>query len=301
MRSSILSQFQSGARPAWQGAGVWVFVALGMLSLYLPSYWRAANGIWQADEFAHAPLVLVIALWLFWQALPALRAALNQPKPVLGWSLLGIGLACYLFGRVLNVSSIEFLSQIAVVAGLIVLFKGLPAIKVAWFAIFYLVFMVPLPASITDMLTGPLKQWISHIIVDGLFALGYPISRAGVMISVGQYQLLVADACSGLNSMFSLSALGTLYMYLMRRDSVVHNAVMLLSILPIAFVANIARVFILVLITYHLGDEAGQGFLHGAAGIVLMLVALMLFFCLDHVLRRLVGVGPVSPTPPAVG
>ncbi len=299
MSSPTLLPLSPGTRPAWQSMGVWSFVALGMLALYLPSYWHAAQGIWQADEFAHAPLVLLIAAWLFWQALPALRATLDQPQPIVGWSMLGIGLCCYLFGRVLNVSSIEFLSQLAVVTGVIILFKGMPAVKLAWFAIFYLVFMVPLPASVTDLLTSPLKQWISHIIVDGLFALGYPISRAGVVISVGQYQLLVADACSGLNSMFSLSALGTLYMYLMKRTSALHNTIMLLSILPIAFVANIARVFILVLITYHLGDAAGQGFLHGAAGIVLMLVALLLFFCLDHLLKRFIKSGAVRPNPEA--
>ena len=88
--------------------------------------------------------------------------------------------------------------------------------------------------------------------------------------------MLVADACSGLHSMYSLSALGTLFMYIMARRSRLHNAIMLASILPIAFVANIVRVIVLVLITYHFGDEAGQGFLHGAAGMVLMLVALRL-------------------------
>jgi exosortase/archaeosortase family protein len=69
-----------------------------------------------------------------------------------------------------------------------------------------------------------------------------------------------------------------------------HNALMLASILPIAFIANIVRVVVLVLITYHFGDEAGQGFLHGAAGMVLMLVALAGFFALDALLARLLGV-----------
>jgi exosortase/archaeosortase family protein len=106
-----------------------------------------------------------------------------------------------------------------------------------------------------------------------------------VIISIGPYQLLVADACSGLNSMFSLSALGALFMFLMKRKSRLHNAVMLASILPIAFMANIIRVVLLVLVTYHLGDEAGQGFLHGLAGMVLMLAALGIFFLLDAVLK----------------
>ena len=109
------------------------------------------------------------------------------------------------------------------------------------------------------------------------------------MITIGQYQMLVADACSGLHSMYSLTALGTLFMYIMARTSRLHNALMLVSILPIAFVANIVRVIALVLITYHLGDEAGQGFLHGAAGMVLMLVALAGFFALDALLARLLG------------
>jgi exosortase/archaeosortase family protein len=78
-------------------------------------------------------------------------------------------------------------------------------------------------------------------------------------------------------------------MYIVARRSKLHNAIMLISILPIAFVANIVRVIALVLITYHLGDEAGQGFLHGAAGIVLMLVALMCLFALDTLLGRLIG------------
>jgi Transmembrane exosortase (Exosortase_EpsH). len=123
------------------------------------------------------------------------------------------------------------------------------------------------------------------------------------VLTIGQYQMLVADACSGLHSMYSLSALGTLFMYIMARRSKLHNAIMLASILPIAFAANIVRVIALVLITYHFGDEAGQGFLHGAAGIVLMLVALVCFFGLDALLERLPGrhdqrARPAAAAPP---
>ena len=116
--------------------------------------------------------------------------------------------------------------------------------------------------------------------------------------------MLVADACSGLHSMYSLSALGTLFMYIMARRSKLHNAIMLASILPIAFVANIVRVIALVLITYHFGDEAGQGFLHGAAGIVLMLVALVCFFALDALLARVLPTrepGRAAPRRPSPG
>jgi exosortase/archaeosortase family protein len=98
----------------------------------------------------------------------------------------------------------------------------------------------------------------------------------------------VADACSGLNSMFSLAAVGLLYIYITARKSLVHNAIMVAAILPIAFVANIVRVIALVLVTYYLGDETAQGFLHGTAGILLMVVALVAFFIVDAVLARLI-------------
>jgi exosortase B len=266
----------------------WALAGLGFAAMYIPSYWAAAQGLWQTDEFGHGPLILAVAVWLFWQVRERIANAPERPSGLAGWSLLAIGLLLYMFGRMFTVSSVEFVSQVLVVSALLLLLKGGAALQAAWFAVFYLVFMVPLPATLVDAITGPLKHWISNIVVELLYLLGYPIARTGVTITIGQYQLLVADACSGLNSMFSLSALGTLFMYIMGRSKLWHNAAMLAAILPIAFAANIVRVVTLVLITYHLGDEAGQGFLHGAAGIVLMLVALALFFALDALLA-LVG------------
>jgi exosortase/archaeosortase family protein len=99
---------------------------------------------------------------------------------------------------------------------------------------------------------------------------------------------MAAEAGSGLNSMFSLSALGVLYLSLMRYKSWLHNAIIRVSILPIAFAASIIRMLTLVLVTYHFGDAAGPGFLHGAAGIPLLLVALALILGLDTILVRLV-------------
>lgn len=273
---------------AWEGTGSapLLLAIAGLAAMYLPSYWLAAADLWQADEFGHAPLILIVALWLLWRARADIGRVAGQPANAVGWPLLVFGILMYLFGRVLGVSSVEFASQPIVVAATLLLLKGSAALRVAWFAVFFLIFMVPLPATLVDATTGPLKRWISALVVDLLSAAGYPIARTGVLISIGQYQLLVADACSGLNSMISLSALGTLFVYVIGRQSGWHNAIMVASIIPTAFVANIVRVIVLVLVTYHLGDEAGQGFLHGAAGIMLMLIALGLLFGLDAMLRR---------------
>lgn len=257
---------------------------VGLAAMYFPTYWGAAHGFWQSDEYSDGPILLVIAAWLFWRIRLRLLDTPARPMPVLGWALLIAGLLLYALGRILYVPSAEFLSQPVVIAGLLLLAKGPLALRAAWFAVAYLLFLVPLPGTLVDGLTWPLKQLISRYVVDVLYLSGYPIAREGAMITIGQYQLLVADACSGLNSMFSLAALGTLFMYLMRRDGRAHNALMLLAIVPIAFLANLARVLALVLITFYFGDEVGQGFLHGAAGIFLLLVALCAFFTLDALL-----------------
>ena len=283
------------AAPASPAHLPWIIALAGFAAMYLPVYWTAANGIWQTDDNGHGPIILAVLLYLFWTQWRDIVDAPARPMPSLGWPLFALGVLLYVFGRAFNMASVEFASQLFVVTATLLLIKGPPALRVAWFPVLYLIFMVPLPSSLVDAITGPLKQNISDIVESVLYAAGYPISRTGVILSIGQYQLLVADACSGLHSMFSLSALGTLFMYMMARTSRLHNAIMLAAILPIAFVANIVRVIVLVLVTYHLGDEAGQGFLHGTAGMVLMLVALGILFALDALLRVVLREKPSRP------
>jgi len=272
-------------------SGAWLVALGGLLLMYGPVYWHASQTIWQTEEHGHGLLVAGVVVWIFWTLRHRIAQAEYRPVSLVGWPLFVAGLLVYALGRAFDISIFEFGSQLLVVSGGLLLMRGWAALKVAWFGAVYLIFMVPLPGTFVDAVTGPLKQWISEIVQHVLFAVGYPIANTGVILTVGQYQLMVADACSGLNSMFSLLALGTLYMYVMRRQSVLHNAIMLFAILPIAFAANMVRVTILVLLTYHFGDEVGQGFLHGAAGLALMLVALGILVALDATLRAMFG-GP---------
>jgi exosortase B len=179
----------------------------------------------------------------------------------------------------------EMLSQHLVLIGLLLMFLGRRALRLMWFPLFFLLFVVPLPSSVVAGVTAPLKSAVSAVAAKLLYSLGYPVARAGVMLSVGQYQLLVADACAGLNSLFTLEALGLLYMNLMRYTSVARNVVLAILIVPISFAANITRVLILVLVTYHFGDAAGQGFVHSFAGMVLFIVGLLLILLTDRLLR----------------
>jgi len=143
---------------------------------------------------------------------------------------------------------------------------------------------VPLPYSAVMAITGPLKSAVSVVATYGMSALGYPIGRSGVVITIGQYQLLVAEACAGLQTMFTLEAMGLLYTNLMAYRSAVRSMILAVMVVPVAFCANVVRVIILVLITYHLGDEVGQGFVHGFAGLVLFAVALGFIMGFDRLL-----------------
>ncbi len=264
----------------------WWPVILGLLVLYVPTYWMLAHGLWNEEDHAHGPIVLAVTLFLIWQKRDALVQAgtPGRAEVAIGWTLLVIGLLAYALGRSQDILLFEVGSQIPVILGALLITVGAKAARALWFALFFLFFMIPLPGFIVDAATGPLKQYISVIAEHVLYAAGYPIARVGVTLTVGQYQLLVADACSGLHSMFSLSAMGLLYLYLMQHTSVARNLILMAAILPIAFAANVVRVMVLILVTYHLGDEAGQGFLHGFAGIMLFVIGLLFLFLLDWIL-----------------
>ena len=293
--SSVLPGRARGGDLMQRLSSSWALAIAGFLVMYAPLYWTSAQGLWQTEEHGHGAIILAVLVWVFWTLREPLDEAPEAPLPWLGGPVFALGLVIYFVGRVFDITVLEFASQPFVVAGVLLLLKGKAAIRLAWFPLIYFVFMIPLPGVLVDAITGSLKGVIANIVESGLYAVGYPIARSGVILSIGPYQLQVADACSGLHSMFSLSALGTLFMYMMGRKRKLHLGIMLAAILPIAFVANIIRVTTLVLVTYYLGDEAGQGFLHGAAGMVLMLVALLFFFFLDMALDKLLPAHPAVP------
>ena len=282
----------SAAPPAPQGivpAQLNLFVAAlllaGFAALYGPSYLDLARRVWPTDEQGHGPMILALGLWLIYAKRHAIAALPVQPDKALGTGLLIIGVLMYALGRTQGMLVLEVLSQHLVLIGLLLMFLGRRALRLVWFPLFFLLFVVPLPGSLVASVTAPLKAAVSAAAATLLHGLGYPVARAGVMLSVGQYQLLVADACAGLNSLFTLEALGLLYMNLMHYTSVARNLTLALLIIPISFLANVTRVMILVLVTYHFGDAAGQGFIHEFAGIVLFLVGLALILLTDRLLR----------------
>ena len=258
---------------------------LGFLAMYVPTYAWLAQNVWASDEQGHGPIILAVSLYLLYDKRHALAAIVAAPEPWIGVPLLLLGLLLYTLGRSQFILFFEVVSQIVMLVAIVMLFAGRPALRLIWFALFFMLFMVPLPGSLVAVITAPLKSAVSAVAAEILYQVGYPVARAGVLLSVGPYQLLVADACAGLTSMFTLEALGLLYMNLMNYTNMRRNVALAVLIIPIAFAANIVRVMILVLVTYHFGDAAGQGFIHSFAGMVLFLTGLLLMLATDRALR----------------
>lgn len=259
-------------------------VALGLLLLYVPTFWDWAHGAWAAETQGHELVILGASLWLLVRQRHTLAALPDARSAWPGHMLMGLGLLIYFVGRSQEIVRVELLSLIVMLAALLLRHKGRAGLRAAWFPLFFLLFALPLPFELVLVLTGPLKAGASAVATWLLSVIGYPVGRSGVVMTIGQYQLLVNEACAGLQTMFTLEAMGLLYANLVHRSSALRNALLAALVVPVAFCANVVRVMSIALVTFYFGDAAGQGFLHGFAGMVLFLTALLLIVGVDRLL-----------------
>ncbi|MFZ2160701.1 MAG: exosortase B [Sideroxyarcus sp.] len=267
----------------------WWPILLGMLVMYVPTFFDLFSGLWLTEGQAHAPVILALSIWLiFRQWSLMMEKSEGRPVSVSGWAVFAIALVFYILGRSQQIMLFELSSFIWMLAAILLIKRGGSALKVMWFPLFFMLFMVPLPGTVVSTLTMPMKMAVSYVTANILYWADYPIARNGVVLQIGQYQLLVADACAGLQTLLTLESLGLFYMNVVRHTSLFRNVVLAILIVPISFVANVIRVITLTLVTYYFGDEAGQGFLHGFAGMVLFLSALVLILGIDALLQYFV-------------
>lgn len=259
----------------------------GALLLYMPTWLDLSRTLWATDEQGQGPIILIASLYLLFNKRERLAALPDRPASAGSIVLLVFGLLLYAVGRSQNIWLFEVGSQPVVLGALLWMFKGTAGLRLCWFPLFFLIFMIPLPGQLVAALTAPLKSAVSVVASGAMYQLGYPVARSGVVLMVGQYQLLVADACAGLTSMFTLEALGLLYLNFAGHAAAWRNVLLAVLVVPVAFAANVIRVIVLVLVTYHFGDAAGQGFVHGFAGIVLFVAALLLLIAIDGAITLL--------------
>lgn len=276
-----LSRTEDGTRrPRW-------LLIIAFLIIAIPTLINLARETWTTEAGAHGPLVLATGLWLLWSRSGLADSNSITHPPFSNLLLLIVALMAYVFGRAYDLLVLEAGGLHAVGLVLCAQYIGWRSLIGNVFPYSYMAFLVPIPGWALAYLTAPLQHLVSAASTSALRMLDYPVFREGVVITVAQYQLLVEDACAGMNSLMGLISVSMFYIYVLHRASWRHAGLLLLCIIPIAIIVNIVRVTILILLTFHYGDAVAQGFMHMTAGMVLFGFALALMVLADNGIRAL--------------
>ena len=177
---------------------------------------------------------------------------------------------------------IPFLGDIAFLVGLAGMFTllcGTAALRRYWFGFFFLIFMVPLPVALYSKIASPLQLLASRVASTVMNATGVPVLCEGNRMTLpGGLQLFVAEACSGMRQLTGFLALTTAVAYLTTRP-VWYRIVIIISALPIALSANIARVMLTGYIMHFVNPRFALGTYHTLEGLLMMGFGLLLLHC----------------------
>ena len=274
-----LSEPEAGTPPWWRPLLPHWLLWLGLAAIIIPTMIEVATDSWSTEQGAHGPIVLATGIWLVLRH--EIRPLLRPGSLLLTAAMLIPCLMLYVLARITTTLELEGAALYLTLVVIFYAYCGVAVMRLMWFPTFYFVFLFPPPDSLVATLTQPLKIEISRWAVALLDACGMTIARKGVIIQVDQYDILVAAACAGLNSIMSLSAIGLFYIYVRQNANWRYALLLMIAIIPVAVLANFVRVLLLILITDFLGDAWAQGFLHGFAGMVMFAVALLSIFGID--------------------
>lgn len=265
--------------------GRWRMVGLAAAAVILTAlYWENLKHftfVWSNDDnYSHGWLVGPLSLFF------ANQAAQSRKRSELpgdsasglawGFGLIAIGLLCRLVTVFLPVGLVADGSLIICMAGAVALVFGLPTLRKYGFAIGFLFFMIPLPVALYTMLANPLQLIVSRVASVVMNAVGIPVLCEGNMMTLpGDIKMFVAEACSGMRQLTGFLALTAAVAYLSGKP-VWYRVILIASAIPVAMVANIARVIVTGLVMYYIDPNYAKGAWHTVEGMGLMLAGLAL-------------------------
>lgn len=257
---------------------------LGML--YHTIVYKMGVQWYDEPDYSHGFLVPLVAAYFVWERRKRLLA-MPIHHSLAGIGLLGVGLVMLIIGSVGAELYLQRTSLIVVLAGLVLLILGRQSLHLLVFPITFLLFMVPLPAIVVDLVSFPLQMIAANTAAFCLYNFGIPVLQEGNVIILAGTKLEVAEACSGIRSLQALLALGTVYAYFSQHVRWKQWVLVLLSI-PIAIVANAVRVTGTGLLANYWGIEAAEGFYHTFAGLLLFAMAILLLLASGVILSLVV-------------
>jgi exosortase len=268
------------AQPSWWKAAI--IVAL-LLWLYMPTLAHLVGQWWNDPNFSHGFFVPLFSAFVIWQERIRLRSL--RPRP--SWSgflFLGFGLCVLIVGLMGAELFLARLSLLIVLAGLIVLFLGWNFFRALLFPWAFLLLMIPVPAIVFNQITFPLQLLASKVASTTLPWMGVPVLREGNVIVLPAMALEVAEACSGIRSLLSLTTLAVIYGYLMERRVGVRVLLAVASV-PIAVAANSLRIVGTGLLVQYWDPEKAEGFFHEFSGWLIFVVSLLMLYLLHRAVR----------------
>ncbi len=252
--------------------------------LYAPFVLGLVRQWWQDPNYTHGFFVPVFALFLLWERRAKLAALPLKPA----WS----GLVMLLFALralILGTNKSEFIfyriSVLLFIAGVVVFLAGWKHLAAISFPLAFLVLMIP-SSTLLDQITFPLQIIASKSASFLLMLAGVPAIREGNIILLPSARLEVAEACSGIRSLFSLLTLTMVYGYLAETKIGVRVLLALMAV-PISILANALRIAFTGLLVENWGVERAQGTIHMLSGWLVFAASLALVFLLHRLIQIL--------------
>lgn len=264
---------------------IWTLVVI----LYSPIFWNLYQARWETIDYTHAYFILPLSLWLTWRVRLKVRDVFTKQKlsnnGVLSLLTLSVGIAMFIFGWRQDYISFSTFSLIPVLFGLTYYLYGSGVAKILSFPILYLLLLVPPPLGVLDSITLPMRHGISFLTEKILIFVGYPITRDGLLLTIGYNDIFMGQPCSGFRSLVTMFSLVLVYVYI-SKSSLNKKLILTLFIIPFALLGNLIRVIALCLITFYFGEEAGQGFFHNFSGIVMFVITILGIIGVESLISR---------------
>jgi exosortase len=272
-------------------------VVAGTLFLYYPLAGYLVEKWENLPEFSHGYLIPVISIYLIWRRWDLLVAAPKAPSAAGIW-IAAASLGLLLLANLGAVRTVACYSLIALLIGIVLALWGKQVLNLVLFPIVFLLFMIPLFTFIMTPVTFAMKILAARMAAATVTAMGVTIFRDGALLILPNGTLEVADACSGIRSLFALLALGAVYAYLFE-GKMWQRVGLFLAGVPIAVAANYVRVTFLTVVAYYFGVDAtmpGGGWwkdgvpdtgtiVHDVSGFSVFVVAFVLLFTIGRFLE----------------
>jgi exosortase len=282
-----------------KGALAVCLVAAGIGLVYWHVFGSLVNA-WEVDgNYSHGFLIVPIALYFVWERRQALTA-LEPRSSAWGLILLTGGICILLAGLLGSELFLSRVSLIVVLAGIVLFLFGWRHLRLLAFPLAFLLLMIPLPAIVFNRIAFPLQLIASQFGETIISAANIPVLREGNVLVLANTSLEVAEACSGIRSLVSLITLAILYGYFTDRRLWVRLAIVGMSV-PVAIVANGARVAGTGIAAHYIGPQAAEGFFHEFSGWVVFIVAFLLLLGIQRLILRFAPARPALTVPAPAG